>query len=262
MKKLFLLFISVLFLACASSDDGEAYDENADYDGDGISNLLEDLNQDDNPDNDDTDGDGIPDYLDPDDDGDGIPTAEEDSDGDGYVYIDDEDCDGTPDYLDAVVYENMNGNWILESAYSSNRYSSPGFPYSSYSYTILNDTLNYKRVDDSFEITRQNKYLYSANMTINYPDYEYRNTQFEGIDTTFSKDTIYTNQFYENNDYVGVVLKNTFTFASSDSFNTPGRGGLDFCGFEGEEQDVIIFEFNYSEASGLELSSRYTFIRE
>jgi len=52
-------------------------------------------NPDDNPgeENTDTDGDGVPDYLDDDADGDGIPDAEE---GDG-----DTDGDGIPDYLDA-----------------------------------------------------------------------------------------------------------------------------------------------------------------
>ena len=41
----------------------------------------------------DTDQDGLPDYLDPDDDGDGVPTADE-------VGRGDTDGDGAPDYLD------------------------------------------------------------------------------------------------------------------------------------------------------------------
>ncbi len=48
----------------------------------------------------DTDGDGTPDWRDPDDDGDGIPTEDEDRDGDGDPTNDDSDGDGTPDYLD------------------------------------------------------------------------------------------------------------------------------------------------------------------
>jgi len=52
----------------------------------------------------DTDGDGIPDYLDADDDGDGIPDTEErdhDTDGDGIPDVDDpdDDNDGIPGEL-------------------------------------------------------------------------------------------------------------------------------------------------------------------
>ena len=63
-------------------------------DTDGIPNYLEDLNGDGymrvlatgviNPD--DTDGDGIPDFLDVDDDGDGISTKKEITDANGVVY--------------------------------------------------------------------------------------------------------------------------------------------------------------------------------
>jgi len=88
-----------------------------DHDGDGRSTIDEDTNGDGDPTNDDRDGDGIPNYLepnnvdtdgdglnnhrDPDDDGDGIPTADEDADGNGDPMNDDSDGDGTPDYLDA-----------------------------------------------------------------------------------------------------------------------------------------------------------------
>jgi large repetitive protein len=52
----------------------------------------------------DTDGDGIPDYLDPDDDNDGIYTIDEargtDPDGDGIYTPQDTDGDGVPDYQD------------------------------------------------------------------------------------------------------------------------------------------------------------------
>jgi len=62
-----------------------------DTDGDGIPDYLD-------PDD---DGDGIPDYLDADDDGDGIPDTEEkdhDTDGDGIPDVDDpdDDNDGIP----------------------------------------------------------------------------------------------------------------------------------------------------------------------
>ncbi|WP_224483665.1 FKBP-type peptidyl-prolyl cis-trans isomerase [Robertkochia aurantiaca] len=66
---------------------------------DGIPSHLEDVDGDGNPRNDDTDDDGLANFEDADDDGDGILTEfEYDADGDGVV--DDSNGDGTPDYLD------------------------------------------------------------------------------------------------------------------------------------------------------------------
>jgi len=73
----------------------------ADFDGDLVSNNDEDIDGDGAVSNDDTDGDGIPDYLDVDDDGDLIRTELEDTDGDGDPRNDDTDGDGIPNYLDA-----------------------------------------------------------------------------------------------------------------------------------------------------------------
>ena len=70
-----------------------------DHDNDTVLTVFEDIDGDRNFDNDDTDDDGFPDYLDPDDDGDEILTKDEyDQDGDGVP--DDSDGDGIPDYLD------------------------------------------------------------------------------------------------------------------------------------------------------------------
>ena len=70
-----------------------------DHDNDSVPTILEDLDGDHNFDNDDTDGDGFPNYLDADDDGDDVLTKDEyDVNGDGVA--DDTDGDGTPDYLD------------------------------------------------------------------------------------------------------------------------------------------------------------------
>ncbi|NNC51128.1 MAG: peptidylprolyl isomerase [Flaviramulus sp.] len=80
-----------------------------DHDGDGIPSYKEDLNNDgefnvnfenlkDDTD-DDTDGDGTPDYLDKDDDGDSIPTRNEDLDNDGDP-TNDIGANGIPNYLD------------------------------------------------------------------------------------------------------------------------------------------------------------------
>lgn len=76
-----------------------------DTDGDGVFDTFEDVNGDNDLDNDDTDGDGIPNYQDADDDGDGVNTADEDYDGDNDPTNEDSDDDGTPDYLDAEDVE-------------------------------------------------------------------------------------------------------------------------------------------------------------
>ncbi len=86
-----------------------------DTDADGVADVLEDLNQDDDFTNDDTDTDLNPNYVDDDDDDDGILTADElnlDTDGNPA----DTDGDGIPDYLDSdedgdgVTNEDINGD--------------------------------------------------------------------------------------------------------------------------------------------------------
>lgn len=77
--------------ACTGFDDS---------DNDGVFDIYEDINGDTDLTNDDTDEDGIPDYLDEDDDGDGINTSDEDYDGDNDPTNDDTDGDGIPNYLD------------------------------------------------------------------------------------------------------------------------------------------------------------------
>ena len=85
---------------CRDTDgDGTPDYQDPDDDGDGVPTSME------NPPQQDTDEDGIPDYLDNDDDGDGRLTQDEDldEDGDGNPATDptDLDDDGIPDYLDA-----------------------------------------------------------------------------------------------------------------------------------------------------------------
>ncbi|GAA4304327.1 hypothetical protein [Aestuariibaculum suncheonense] len=73
-------------------------------DNDGIPAELEDINANGDLTDDDTDGDGIPNYLDLDDDGDNIRTIDENPDPNGDGNFDDAqdtDGDGIPDYLDA-----------------------------------------------------------------------------------------------------------------------------------------------------------------
>jgi gliding motility-associated-like protein len=89
-----------------------------DTDGDGILDRMEDLNGNGDLEDDDTDGDGTPNYLDPDDDGDSIPTREEDPDNDRNPQNDDTDGDLIPNYLDddddddqiLTIDEDINGN--------------------------------------------------------------------------------------------------------------------------------------------------------
>lgn len=72
-------------------------------DRDGIAAILEDINGNGNLDDDDTDGDGIPNYIDADDDGDNVLTSDEAPDPNEDGLIDDaQDTDGDsiPDYLD------------------------------------------------------------------------------------------------------------------------------------------------------------------
>ncbi|UXP31766.1 PKD domain-containing protein [Reichenbachiella agarivorans] len=66
------------------------------------------------PTNDDTDADGIPNYLDTDDDGDGIPTQLEDINGNQNPQDDDEDKDTKPNYLDDSDDEDGDGKPDIE----------------------------------------------------------------------------------------------------------------------------------------------------
>ncbi|WP_298494923.1 hypothetical protein [uncultured Algibacter sp.] len=72
-------------------------------DNDGIPAALEDRNNNGDLEDDDTDGDGLPDFIDADDDGDNILTKNEDPDPNGDGDLSDAldtDGDGIPDYLD------------------------------------------------------------------------------------------------------------------------------------------------------------------
>lgn len=79
----------------------------ADDDGDGVPNVFEDFDGDGMFDDDDTDSDGIPNYLDNDDDGDGVLTIYEAVDADGNPA--DTDGDFAVDYLD----DDDDGDMIL-----------------------------------------------------------------------------------------------------------------------------------------------------
>lgn len=75
--------------------------ENTDTDNDGVPSYLEDLNNNGYVQDDFTDSDANPNFVDADDDNDGIPTRDEIViNADGSVSFPDADNDGTPDYLD------------------------------------------------------------------------------------------------------------------------------------------------------------------
>ena len=78
-------------------------------DDDGVSDSDEDLNNNGNLGDDDTDLDGIPNYLDDDDDDDGILTIDEDYNLNGDPTDDDTDNSGVADYLEANVALSVNG---------------------------------------------------------------------------------------------------------------------------------------------------------
>ena len=72
-------------------------------DNDGIPAAFEDINSNGDLDDDDTDGDGLPNYLDDDDDGDNVKTITEQpnyTEENGLSLADDTDDDSIPDYLD------------------------------------------------------------------------------------------------------------------------------------------------------------------
>lgn len=112
-------------------------------DGDGVPAFEEDLNGDGNLFNDDTDSDGIPDFLDTDDDNDNVPTAVEIINNENPDEYPDFDDDGIPDYLDedddgdGIIsrYEDLNafdeldddGNPILNPRTATNEAGIPNY---------------------------------------------------------------------------------------------------------------------------------------
>lgn len=76
--------------------------EPGDQDNDGVPSVMEDLNNNKLEEDDDTDSDNIPNYVDADDDNDGRPTRDEiEIDANGNITFPDEDGDGIVDYLDS-----------------------------------------------------------------------------------------------------------------------------------------------------------------
>lgn len=74
-----------------------------DTDSDLVITSAEDVNNNGNLNDDDTDGNNVPNYLDDDDDGDGVLTADEDYNGNGDPTDDDTNANSIPDYLEESV---------------------------------------------------------------------------------------------------------------------------------------------------------------
>ena len=94
--------------------------QNGDFDGDGIINSLENLNNNSSLYDENTDGDIFPNYLDNDDDDDGILTINEDYNNNGSVLDDDMNSNGINDYLDNLARGTLNLNLklFIEGYYS------------------------------------------------------------------------------------------------------------------------------------------------
>ena len=95
-------------------------------DNDGIPAILEDINQNGDLNDDDTDGDGIPNYMDVDDDGDNVLTTSEGvnySVEDGLTLALDTDNDGIPNYLDND--DDNDGTLTIDEENSSTQDNNP-----------------------------------------------------------------------------------------------------------------------------------------
>jgi FKBP-type peptidyl-prolyl cis-trans isomerase len=79
--------------------------KDTDHDNDGVASIFEDPDGNDDPRDDDTDLDGVPNYFDVDDDGDGVLSENEDANGDGNPANDfsDQENPTLPDYLNPDI---------------------------------------------------------------------------------------------------------------------------------------------------------------
>jgi hypothetical protein len=94
-------------------------DEGLDRDNDGVLTEDEDVDGDGDPTNDDTDNDGVPNYLDPDDDNDGLQTADELVYGTSAILMD-TDGDGLGDQIDGAF---VAGVFISEGTITSDLFT-------------------------------------------------------------------------------------------------------------------------------------------
>lgn len=135
-----------------------------DDDNDGIPSELEDLNLNGDLTDDDSDGDGIPNYIDKDDDGDNVDTIDEnpDPDGDGDL-SDAQNTDGTdlPDYLDTD--DDNDGILTIEEDENNNGNLFDDFSPGGISPRFL-DVL----AADQYMVTTQNENSYTRTVTVQF----------------------------------------------------------------------------------------------
>lgn len=137
-------------------------------DNDGVPAFEEDINGDGNLFNDDTDGDGIPDFLDTDDDNDNVPTSVEIVNNDNPNVYPDFDEDGIPNYLDedddndGVItrYEDLNafdelddnGNPILNPRTATNEEGIPHYLNPDVAETLEIDLFRTNQISRTFSV--------------------------------------------------------------------------------------------------------------
>lgn len=243
-----LLFV----FTCSSSEESSlAYDENADPDQDGIINLYEDLNQDGDPKNDDSDGDGEANYRDPDDDNDGILTILEDTNENGSPLDDDSDYDGIPNYLDTVLFADwMNGEWKLISVNNSQ-----------YIEDVLSQKLalvdnnqmsyvNYYQGSGFYDLCEGN-YFFEGKIIVNFPYFQFHKKYFD-LSNNLIEEKIsenYFNKVQGIEEYLAYLpLKFTPDVVSTPSLYerpTSKFNNIDTLKFASVSTGIVRFDMNY-----------------
>lgn len=257
MKKLIqgVLIITLLF-CCSTNDDIVVlpYDVNADPDQDGIINLHEDLNQDGDPKNDDTDGDGKANYRDPDDDNDGILTILEDVNGNGNPLDDDTDFDGTADYLDAHQFSDwINGEWKLIEARCYQR-----------DYTMEEEILLQNETQMTYSLIpsipnytiHDLEFVFEGKIIIDFPRYQFHRRYYDENGTLLNE-RITNHQFNQNSNDEEGVYSGVFHFKYiPEPSNTPYtfENGKSFL----NNLDTLKF---YKNIEYNEISNKFIFVR-
>ena len=139
-----------------------------DSDQDGVIDILEDINHSVNLMDDDTDGDGIPNFLDKDDDNDWIFTIFEDINHNGNAMDDDTDGDGIANFLD----NDDNNNWIsnLNEILKLNNITK------NYRDNLVNDITNPNSSTRYNSLQQYIKYISVSKDWDNIPDYLQNNS--------------------------------------------------------------------------------------
>ena len=169
-------------------------------DNDGIPAALEDLNGNGDLTDDDTDGDGLPNYIDPDDDGDNVLTASEQPNYDiatGLTTARDTDGDGIADYLDTDD-DGDNVLTIDEESVNANQNPLDDITNTTIGPDYLND-----QITNSVAATAYREHTISQNfiLTLNFTNTSFPNTFYDVLNfgtlnnSTTNKTRVYTPDF-------------------------------------------------------------------